>query len=97
MGDAVCSLIPECTEEEFDYFCTLVNSCKDFDVYDNLGKITCPVLVIGSEKDKIMTKERQTEIAEKLGGGLYLYSAFNHAVYDEAPNFKQRLFDFFEK
>lgn len=97
LGDSVYSLIPECTEEEFDYFCTLANSCKDFDVYDSLCKITCPVLVIGSEKDKIMSKERQAEIAEKLGGELYLYSFFGHAVYDEAPDFKQRLFEFFGK
>ncbi len=97
LGDAVYSLIPECTEEEFDYFCILANSCKDFDVYDSLDKITCPVLVIGSEKDKIMGKERQTEIDEKLGGELYLYSSFGHAVYDEAPDFKQRIFDFFAK
>ncbi len=97
LGDAVYSLIPECTEEEFDYFCILANSCKDFDVYDSLDKITCPVLVIGSEKDKIMAKERQVEIAEKIGGELFLYSSFGHAVYDEAPDFKQRIFDFFAK
>lgn len=97
LGESVCSLIPECTEEEFDYFCALANTCKDFDVYDSLCKITCPVLVIGSAKDKIMAKERQTEIAEKLGGELFLYSSFGHAVYDEAPDFKQRIFEFFEK
>lgn len=97
LGDSVYSLIPECTDEELNTFCSLAGACKEFDVYERLNEIHCPVLVIGSENDKIMSKERQTELAEKTGGELFLYSSFGHAVYDEAPDYKQKLFDFFEK
>lgn len=97
LGDKVYSLIPECSAEELNTFCYLAQACKAFDVYDRLNEISCPVLVIGSEKDKIMGKERQSEIAEKIGGELFLYPSFGHAVYDEAPDYKQKLLDFFEK
>ena len=66
-------------------------------MYENLYKIECPILVIGSEKDKIMSRVRQTELAEDLGAELYLYPSFGHAVYDEAPDYKQRLIEFFER
>lgn len=97
LGDSVYSLIPECSAEELNAFCSLAGACKEFDVYESLNEIHCPVLVIGSENDKIMSKERQTELAEKVGGELFMYSSFGHAVYDEAPDYKQKLFDFFEK
>lgn len=97
LGDSIYSLIPECSAEELNTFCSLAKACKEFNVYDRLNEISCPVLVIGSEKDKIMSKERQSEIAEKVGGELFMYPSFGHAVYDEAPDYKQKLLDFFEK
>lgn len=97
LGDNIYSLIPECTAEELDDFVLLANMCKKFCVYENLCKVKCPILVIGSEKDKIMSRVRQTELAEDLGAELYLYPSFGHAVYDEAPDYKQRLIEFFER
>ena len=95
-GDGIYSLIPKCSEEELNTFCFLAEACKGFDVYDRLNEISCPVLIIGSKKDKIMGKERQIETAEKTGGELFLYSSFGHAVYDEAPDYKEKLLNFFE-
>lgn len=95
-GDRICSMIPKCSTEELNMFCFSAEACKEFDVYDRLNEISCPVLIIGSEKDKIMGKERQIEIAEKTGGELFLYSSFGHAVYDEAPDYKKKLLNFFE-
>ncbi len=96
LKSGIYSLIPECTARELNRFCILARMCKGFDVYDKLNEIDCRVLVIGSENDKIMCKERQTELAEKTGAELFLYSGFGHAVYDEAPDCKQRISDFFE-
>lgn len=95
-GGNIYSLIPKCSTEELNTFCFLAEACKDFDMYDRLNEISCPVLIIGSEKDKIMGKERQIETAEKTGGELFLYSSFGHAVYDEAPDYKEKLLNFFE-
>ena len=36
------------------------------------------------------------EIAEKLNCPLYLYGEeYGHCVFDEAPDYKQRIYDFF--
>lgn len=82
--------------DEVSRFRIMAEACRGFDVYGELGRITCPVLVIGSDDDKVLGGAASAEIAEKLGCGLYMYAGYGHAVYDEAPDYKQRLLDFFE-
>ena len=85
------------TEEEYQRFIILANACKTFDCYDALSSIQCPVLVLGSEGDQVVTAEGSREIAEKLNCPLYLYDAqYGHGVYDEAPDYKQRCLDFLQ-
>lgn len=48
-------------------FAILAKACITFDVYDELSKIDCPVLVLGGKQDKIVTGKASYEIAEKLG------------------------------
>ncbi len=87
----------EGTPEECERLAVLAGACKGFDIYDRLPEIKCPALVIGSKNDKIMTEAAFTETAEKLGCELFIYDDYAHAVYDEAPDYKQRLMDFFTK
>ncbi len=86
------------TEEEWERFIVLASSCLGFDSYDELGKITCPVLVIGSEGDRVVTAASSREIASLLDCEKYIYPPFyGHAVYDEAPDYKKRCLEFLEK
>ena len=79
------------TEEGLRRFIIMVEAINGFDVYEELPKITCPTLVI-----KILPAEHSKKIAEKLGCELYLYGKeYGHAVFDEAPDYKQRLLDFY--
>ncbi len=85
------------SDEEFERFLILAKACWVFDCYAELSSIKCPVLVLGSEGDHVVTAEGSTQIAEALGCELYLYdSSYGHGVYDEAPDYKQRCLDFFE-
>lgn len=83
------------TEKELRHLALCVKACIDFDVYDELEKITCPVLVIGAWDDAVLGGECSVELAEKLRCPLYMYNGFGHAVYDEAPDFIARIFDFY--
>ena len=84
------------TPEDFSRFVILGRSCATLDVYDRLGEIRCPVLVIGAENDRVLTARGSLEIAEKLGCECYMYGAeYGHCVFDEAPDYKQRIYDFF--
>lgn len=85
------------TDAEYERFIQLARSCLIFDCYEELSRIQCPVLVLGSEGDKVATAEGSEEIADALQCELYLYDdSYGHGVYDEAPDYKQRCLDFFK-
>lgn len=76
----------------------LCDACLGFDVFDSLERIKCPMLVIGAENDEVFPAEVSSrEMAEKLNCELYIYEKYCHAVYDEAPDYKDRIMAFFEK
>ena len=86
------------SERDIERFIIQTRAIDDFDVFDELDKITCPVLVIGVKGDKVLPCEHSRRMAEKLGCELYLYgNEYGHCVFDEAPDYKQRLLDFFRK
>ncbi len=83
------------SEEEWERFIIFSESCLDYDSYGELGKIKCPVLVIGSEGDRVVTAASSLEIASALNCECYIYPAvYGHAVYDEAPDYKERCLEF---
>ena len=83
------------TDDDLHRFAIGVRACIGFDAYESLDSIKCPVLVIGSERDDIIGADKPKEIADRLGCNLYMYKGYSHAVYDEAPDYKSRLFAFF--
>ena len=81
--------------KSFDRFLTQAASCMTHDAYDELGRITCPTLVIGGTDDRIVTAEASEEIAAQIpGSALYLYEGLGHGLYEEAPDFLRRVADF---
>lgn len=84
--------------EDISRFIIQTEGIIGFDVYDELDQITCPVLVIGVEGDRVIPSACSVKMAEKLGCELYLYSSeYGHCVFDEAPDYKERLLTFFQK
>ena len=82
--------------EEYERFIILASACKNFDCSKQLKEVQCPVLVIGSEGDHIVTVEGSKQISKILDCDMYLYdSNYGHGVYDEASDYKQRCLDFF--
>ncbi|HCA04717.1 MAG TPA: alpha/beta hydrolase [Ruminococcaceae bacterium] len=80
------------TRDDFDRFIIQSNAVKSFDIYDELTRISCPVFVVGVEDDPVLTGQASREIAEKIGCELYMYgNEYRHAVFDEAPDYKQRV------
>jgi pimeloyl-ACP methyl ester carboxylesterase len=89
------------TQEDLNRFIVLADSMRGFDVTDELEKIACPVFAIGSKDDRILGADETLRIAEHLGNRsdfeLFLYDGYGHAVYDIAPDFKERMLDFLIK
>ncbi|OWV27258.1 hypothetical protein B7988_00285 [Fibrobacter sp. UWB1] len=99
---ALLALYKEISDEELDRFAVFADACDYVDTYDDLGKIKCPVLVLGAGKDLVTTPEASVKLAEKLKAEgvpceFYMYEDCGHAVFDERPDYKQRIFDFLEK
>ena len=91
-------LIPIMTEmskkADLNRFVILAKACFTCDTYEELHKITCPVLVLGGKQDKVVTGEASVEIAEKLGCEIYMYEKLGHAAYEEAKDFNKRIYVF---
>lgn len=95
--DAILDANKNLSDSELERFIILTQAVRDFDIYDQLDKIKSPVLVIGAELDKIFGADYSRETANKIGAQLYIYENYGHAVYDEAPDYKERIMKFFQE
>ena len=75
-------------------FSRIAASCLTVGVYDRLGDINCPVMVIGGMQDKITTAAGSVEIAEKIRCKIHMYEDYGHAAYEEAKDFNKRVYEF---
>ena len=79
-------------------FIIQTRACLSCDVLDHLDRIKCPVFVIGSRRDRVVTGEASLILSEKLGCPVYMYEDCGHAVYEEkARDFTRRVLSFFEE
>ena len=85
------------TEEEFSRFIIIAKGAVDFDAKSELDKIKCPVLVVGSEDDAVLGSAASYDIARRLGCRIHMYKDYGHDCYDTAPDFRDRMFKFFDE
>ena len=81
--------------KSFDRFLIQAASCVNHDTYELLPRIACPTLVIGGTDDRIVTGEASREIAGRIpGASLIMYNGLGHGLYEEAPDFWDRVREF---
>ena len=81
--------------KSFDRFIIQAESCLTHSTYDMLPLIACPTLVIGGEEDRIVTGQASPEMAERIpGSSLVIYPGLGHGLYEEAPDFVDRVVGF---
>ena len=85
------------SDKKLDKFAILAEALRGFDTYDRLGQIKCETLVLGATGDKIFSYKDQIKIADKIGCDYYMFDGYSHCVYDEAPDYLDRLEEFFAK
>ena len=85
------------TDDQCHRFGILARACYNFDCRDELSKVKCPVFVLGAAQDRVLGSASSPDLAERLGCECYIYEDYGHAVYDEAPDFLQRMWDFLHK
>lgn len=92
--DYIPDLIKQGTDADCDRFTVLLESMKGFNCRDNLKNIKCPVLLICDKQDKVFPYTAGIEIAKRLGCQHIVYDQYSHAVYDEAPDVKDKIAEF---
>lgn len=90
-------LVKKGTAEDCDRFAILVESILKFDIKCIIKGIKNDVLVLGDTNDSVIGPEGSYEIAETLGCEIHMYDKYSHAVYDECPDIKNRVYNFFMK
>lgn len=83
------------TAEQCRKFAIMSQANLDFDCREELNKIKCPTLVIGVEEDKVLGVEGSNGIADILQCEKHIYRDYGHSVCDEAPDFIDRMHDFY--
>ncbi len=84
------------TEIDFHNFITSANAIRQFDVYDKLKNIKCPVFVINAGNDMVLGSQAADDFISVFPESHYTYEGFGHGVYDEAGDYLQRISDFLE-
>jgi pimeloyl-ACP methyl ester carboxylesterase len=95
--DTTIAMYKSLSDEELRDFTIRLKAAEAFDSTDQLEAIRIPVLVLGSKEDQVFSYEEMRKIADILHCESYFYDGYSHAVYDEAPDIKQRIYDFFMK
>ncbi len=87
------------TPEEMKKFAVLAAGTRGFDAADDAKRIKCPVFVTGSDDDRVLGPDAVHEVIRAFGGRAVsrVYSGYGHAAYDAAPDFRERLYRFFEE
>ena len=89
------------SEEDLRRFMVLGRGMKGFSLIDSLSKIKCPLFVVGDKQDKVLGAEPSFEIERLMkdhpGFEIYMYDGYGHAVFDLAPDFKERTLAFLRK
>lgn len=97
-GDVLLKFNDHVTDEDLHRFIICAEAINGFDTTDELHNITCPVYVIGSLGDKVVGRHSSEELASYLNCELYLYDESTaHCVFDEAPDYKERILDFINR
>ncbi len=81
--------------KSFERFLIMAQACITHNAYDELKNISCPTLILGGKKDKIVTGEASIEISNQISNSqLYMYEKYGHAAYEEAHDFLDKVLDF---
>ncbi len=96
--DAFAMLAQSLTPDILTRFINTASSIANLDVTNEAKAIKCPMLVMGSNGDQVLTGDASIEIASITGAKLHMFDEnTSHAIYDEVPEVKIMAKEFFIK
>ena len=96
--DLLIDMAKTVTEEELRRFIIFAEGIEGFDITDRLDQIQCPALAIWDRQDRVFCATAMENLVQTSGQRsafkVFLYDGYGHAVYDMAPDFKERMLRF---
>lgn len=81
--------------EDFSRFLIQAGACLTHDAWEELPRISCPVLILGGDDDKIVGTNAAPEMADKIKQSkLIIYEGLGHGAYEETKDFNRQVLDF---
>ena len=82
----------------YDRFLVNAKAILEFNAYNKLNRIACPTYIIGGDDDKTVGVNASYEMKERIKhSDIYIYKGLGHAVYEEAKDFYNRVYNFLIK
>ena len=95
-GRVLLTLNDRVSDEDLRRFIICARAIESFDASQALSQITCPVMAVGSKGDRVTGDQATEELASCLSCACYMYDESTaHCVFDEAPDYKERMYRFF--
>lgn len=86
------------SKKHVDRFRIMAKAGIDHNAVSELHRITCPTLILGGRLDQIVTGEASEQLHSLIPGStLYMYEEYGHGLYEEAPDFLDRVKGFFDQ
>ncbi len=83
-------------KKHIDRFCIMAQAGIDHNTKADLHRITCPTLIIGGRLDQIVTAQGSEQLHKLIPHStLYMYEDYGHGLYEEAPDFWERVAAYF--
>lgn len=85
-------------QNDLDRFIIQCEALKDFDISNDLDKISSDTLIIASKLDQIFDYNDSVNLSKKIkNSSIFLYEEYGHDVYDEALDIKEKIYNFYLK
>lgn len=83
--------------ESYERFFRNAYAILDFDVRDELSKISCPTFIIAGDDDNTVGNEAPHELNQLISNSkLFIYQGLGHGAFEEAPDFYKKVYEFCE-
>lgn len=96
-GEAIAKSLEGITDEEFARLAVLTGRMNEYDIYDRLGEINCPALILCGDEDAVLGSKAPAELSAIRNSEIHVFQGFGHAVYDEEPEFREKAMAFLTK
>ena len=83
------------TTSDIKRFIIMDSALLSGDFSDCIRRIQCNSMIVSSKGDQVFSFDVQKELCDKLGGEFCAYGEeYGHAVYDEAPDYIEKVYNF---